>query len=145
MWHLLMISMAAMASDNSWLCTDEASQVHGDMIYACGTGTGQDENAARQAAFMNAKAEFKMICDGSDSCLHHEVTITPKRMSCEDTHHNDLYRQGNRWKCYRLLVFEIGKEISKRFHNVAESSNEEPKSSVQIMREFIAATHPKTY
>lgn len=96
---LLFMSQTALAAD--WLCTEEASQRQGNSIFACGIGTGADENAARLNAFDSAKAEFNKVCNNSDDCNGKQVAISPKRTQCQQ------YENGTN-KCYRLLVFTIG-------------------------------------
>lgn len=100
----LLISVA-FASD-SWLCTTQASKVQGDQILVCGIGIGKDEATARQKALAKAKEEFNDLCDLSDSCRDHEVSVTPGRTSCETINHG--------YKCHRLLSFTIGDGMSQK-------------------------------
>lgn len=100
---LLLLSTTAHATE--WLCTEEASQREGANILACGIGTGSDENTARLNAFDSAKAEFTKVCSGSDDCNNKQVSILPKRTSCEQTTNGS-------YKCYRLVTFNIGSGIS---------------------------------
>lgn len=73
---------------------------------SCGVGLGSDENAARRDAFKNAKTEFAALCRVSDDCEGREVTVSPERTSCEP-------QSGGGYKCYRLLVFNIGDKTDK--------------------------------
>lgn len=88
-----------------WLCTEESSQIRNGIILACGVGGGSDENEARAAAFENSKAEFKRVCLSSDTCSNHEISVEPKRTSCEG--------KENSYKCYRLVAFIIGRLIRR--------------------------------
>ena len=101
---LFSVSNISHAGDQ-WLCTDESSQIQNGALLACGVGKGKDENEARASAFENAKAEFKRICTASDTCKQHEISVEPKRTSCEG-------KEGS-YKCYRLIVFTIGKETKR--------------------------------
>lgn len=83
-----------------WLCTEEASQRTGSLIRACGIGQGADENEARLKAFDAAKTEFGKVCEASDDCKGHQVSVEPARTACEKTPAGV--------KCYRLIVFTIG-------------------------------------
>lgn len=94
---------SAFAADPIWLCREESSQRQENAIKACGIGTGKDENAARLNAFDNSKTEFLRICKSSDDCRDHEITIEPKRTSCE--------QEDGGYKCYRLIVFTIAAAV----------------------------------
>jgi hypothetical protein len=103
---ILMILMTAVMAlkvwaedNNSWVCTEQASQVHGSEIYACGIGIGKTENDARAQAFDNAKAEYERVCNASDNCRGRQVKADPRRLTCEPA--------GAAIKCYRMVVFSI--------------------------------------
>ncbi len=83
---------------DDWLCTEEASQRDGNVIKACGVGLGFDENGARYQALENAKIEFDKVCNASSDCKGHEVVAEPTRTEC---------REGELFKCYRLIQFKI--------------------------------------
>ena len=85
----------------TWLCTEESSQLINGTIQACGVASGRDENEARSRAFDNAKAEFDKVCNASDSCRGHIIDADPKRTTCEP--------QKEGFKCYRAVEFQIGK------------------------------------
>lgn len=74
---------------------------------SCGVGTGSDENAARRDAFENAKTEFTALCELSDDCRGREVSVVPERTSCETS-------ADGGFKCYRLLIFNIGTAMASR-------------------------------
>jgi hypothetical protein len=100
---VLVCASTALADD--WLCKQESSQLVEKSLQACGIGEGKDENDARTKAFENARAEFLRVCSASDTCKHKEVSVEPKRTTCEKT------KSGHR--CYRLVVFTIGDANSK--------------------------------
>jgi hypothetical protein len=100
---LLLISFRVAAAN--WYCTDVASERVGNMIRACGVGTGKDENEARNSAFNNAKVEFANICENSADCKNRKVTVNPQRTACE----TDKVQV----KCYRLIEFTILDEIDR--------------------------------
>lgn len=91
----LLLSQIASADD--WICKEESSMVKGNTIKACGVGTDKDENEARTQAFNNAKAEFDRVCNASDNCKDHEVTVEPKRTTCDS--------DNGQTKCYRMVEF----------------------------------------
>lgn len=103
--YLFFLTHSAFAKED-WLCTQEASQIQNGSLLACGIGEGNDENTARTRAFENAKAEFFRVCKASDTCNRREVSVEPKRTSCEAM-------KGN-FKCYRLIVFTLGSEKEKQ-------------------------------
>ena len=94
----MLVSSWAYAGEE-WLCTEESSQRSGDIIKACGVGTGITEKEARKDAFNTAYAEFKAICDVSSDCQNHAISATPKRTSCQ--------QDGLTYKCYRLVEYRI--------------------------------------
>lgn len=103
---LLLKSGASHAKD-SWLCTEASSQRFGQDIHSCGIGLGKDEAEARLKAFDSAKAEFNKVCDSSDDCKGHEITVDPKRTTCEQT--------GTGFKCYRMIVFSIRDSLKPQY------------------------------
>lgn len=96
---LLATSLCGSGWAADWLCQEEASQRHGNEIYACGIGAGKDENDARLDAFDNAKKEFERICQISDDCKGRMISVRPQRTACEQKPKN--------YSCHRLVVFEI--------------------------------------
>jgi hypothetical protein len=97
---LMLFSFTAHAKEATWLCSEEASQRQGNEVLSCGIGKGADENAARLAAFDNAKVEFNRVCTASADCQGHLVTVVPKRTVCEE-------KLGS-FTCRRLLSFVLG-------------------------------------
>lgn len=96
-------------AEENWLCVEASSTRDGNVIQSCGIGRGPDENSARLRAFDNAKIEFDKVCESSDDCKGHEVTVKPERTSCS--------KAGQDFKCYRLIVFTISereKVVPKR-------------------------------
>lgn len=98
---LLLFAIDSPARED-WLCTEASSQRRGDSIYSCGIGSGKDENTARLNAFDNSKREFTKICDASDDCKGHEISVKPERTACDEN--------AGQVKCYRLIVFSIGEK-----------------------------------
>jgi hypothetical protein len=113
---LALIPFPAFAAD--WLCGQEASQRRGSSILACGIGTGSDENEARSKAFDAAKTEFGKVCQSSDDCRGHEITVEPARTSCEMT--------DGKMTCHRLLTFTIGKKGDREISAKEKTERLEP-------------------
>lgn len=109
---ILLFSNSTCQAMDTWLCTEESSLRQGNSIYACGVGTGKDENQARVSAFEHAKHEFQRICSLSYDCKGHEIDVFPKRTTCE--------RGKKQYRCYRLIVFNIG---SKSFWSVNQDAS----------------------
>ncbi len=97
---LLILSLQAQASEN-WLCTEESSLRSANAISSCGVGEGANESTARANALTAAKTEFTTLCEASDDCKGHLISVEPKRTTCEE-------KKGN-YVCYRLVQFTIGK------------------------------------
>lgn len=97
----LLFGFNALAGE-SWLCTEDSSQLQGDSVAACGVGEGETEGKARRIAFNSAKTEFNEICGPDTECSMHKYAIEPKRTTCE--------RIDGGWKCYRLMVFRVKNE-----------------------------------
>jgi len=96
----------ALAGDSDWLCTEESSERRNDTILACGIGIAHTESLARKAAFMEALAEFDLICRVDSSCDETHSVPNPLRTQC--------IQVGGGYKCYRLVSFSVPtKEISK--------------------------------
>lgn len=127
----LFSATSAWAEDTDWFCTEVASQRSGGEVRSCGVGTGADENAARRAAFDNAKAEFSALCQASADCRGKAVNVTPERTSCED--------EGDGFKCYRLLVFSITEDdaIGEALNEMP--GNDAPPAPVVAARRAVAA------
>lgn len=115
---------------DTWLCTEEASQVRGNAVLACGVAIGSDENDARTKAFENAKAEFMRVCSESDVCNNRQITVEPNRTSCNPI--NGAY------KCYRLVTFNIGE-------GTRMPANMIPPSSFNSFRYESTAKMPKVF
>ena len=99
---LLLLFWSTDAWTSDWLCTEESSQRSGNEVQSCGVGIAATEDQARIKAFDNARIEFNRICQASDDCRGHQVSVKPRRTSCAA---ND---QGI--KCYRLLEFTINQD-----------------------------------
>lgn len=95
---MLLVSTSAFAKEE-WLCTEASSQRRGNSILACGVGEGRDESQARTKALDNSKQEFTKLCELSDDCKNHLITVQPERTTCEKDKRN--------YRCYRLIVFTI--------------------------------------
>lgn len=100
-----LFSFPVYAFDN-WLCTEEASERRANAIYSCGVGVSVDEGEARAKAYDNAEREFNKICEKSFDCKDHRISVEPKRNYCDA--HGDMFR------CYRLVVFSIGKHKKEK-------------------------------
>lgn len=103
--NLLLLLLGSDLHADQWLCSEESSQRQNNVIFACGVGTGDDEDKARRSSFENAKNEFDQICNSSSDCKYHEVTVIPKRTSCEE--------KNGAYKCYRLIAYVLGDESRK--------------------------------
>lgn len=117
MRHLLILALligigSRAHGKESWFCTDEASEVRGDSVKACGLGYGRNEGEARADAFYAARLEFWRLCHLSDTCKGFNVSVTPGRISCEESHEKvSAYDFGHRsWSCARLLTFTVDRE-----------------------------------
>lgn len=137
----------AKASDN-WLCKEESSLRTSSSIQTCGIGYGASEKLARQDAFEAAKTEFKSICEASTSCSSLNVTVEPKRTTCDLN--NNLYT------CYRLVVFSLtetdkapkihlgmSKESMIESFGLPDKINHESKYTVLIYSGAMCTTHKK--
>lgn len=98
----LVLSLNSFAGD-SWLCTEDSSQIQGSQILACGVGHGANEAIARKAALTNAKEEFSAICDVNTICGEHKFRARPSRSTCEN--------KGGVWSCHRLVVYGIEEDL----------------------------------
>lgn len=99
-FYMAMFFMSSTAYAEDWLCKEEASQRYGESVYSCGVASSKDESVARTLALDNAKIEFDKVCQLSSDCKNHDISVEPKRTSCDL--HNKFF------KCYRLLHFKIG-------------------------------------
>lgn len=118
---LLMTSSTLASAKDEWLCTEESSQIQNGTLLACGVGLGKDENEARSKAFENARAEFIRVCDASDDCKEHKVTVEPKRTTCERSSKES-------YKCYRLLAFTISADLAMTREPIPSSKSESKNS-----------------
>lgn len=112
----LIWSVGAFAKEQ-WICTEQSSQRDGNVIAACGIGSGQDENEARLSAFDNSKSEFKRVCDASDDCKGRAISAEPQRTTCE--------KNGTSFKCYRMITFTIGERIKDQDRAVSSGDAKE--------------------
>jgi hypothetical protein len=104
---LLLFSLNAYA--DQWFCSDESSQRTDNIIKSCGIGEAKTEGAARLSAFTNARAEFKQLCNASSDCVSRFVYSTPLRTECR--------KDGNGYKCYRMVEFKIGRYYKQQAKN----------------------------
>jgi len=104
-----------------WLCTEEASQLRGDSVIACGVGLGPTEAMARQDALEKAKQEFEGICEQSYHCRGHETKVEPLRNSCSPNPKG--------YECVRGFRYEILEEMKEVVREPASSepTNDTPK------------------
>lgn len=102
---LWLVLVSTVFAAENWLCTTESSQARGNQVFSCGIGYGRDEDAARTKAFESAKSEFNRLCEISSNCRGRTVSVDPKRTTCDG--------ENGKYKCYRLIVFTIGDEMSK--------------------------------
>jgi hypothetical protein len=133
----LIISFSAYSAD--WYCKSVASERIGNTVKSCGIGEGLSENDAREASFLNARKEFLNICQASDDCKSHLITIVPQRTSCEVS-------KDNKFICHRLLEFVIGEKVKDSDKNKIEKI-EEKKDISQIKPFYFEETldYPKVY
>lgn len=94
-----------------WFCTEASSKVIENQVHACGTAEAATEDEARAKAFDSAKEEYEKICDTSEACRGHEVAIDPRRTTCDSVK--------GKWKCFRLIVFDIKSKIANKALSVA--------------------------
>jgi hypothetical protein len=109
---LLVVSLLAHAATaDEWFCSTQSSARDGNEIKACGVSVKTDEAKARDAAFDNSNIEARKICQGSNDCRHHKVTIIPQRTECKKVigEHSDGRRE-LAYKCTRLVSYLIGDE-----------------------------------
>lgn len=98
---LLNFSKKIFADQDSWLCTETASQQLGDSSYlACGVATAVTESDARTSSLNNAINEFQGFCERSSNCRSRKVEFTPRRISCS--------KEMNGYKCYRAILVSLG-------------------------------------
>jgi hypothetical protein len=95
----LFLLTLAPVSAHAWYCQEVASERQGNVINACGIGTGKDENEARTSAFENSKKEFFRICELSTDCAKHEIDVNPQRTSCDSAK--------GVVTCHRLVTFTV--------------------------------------
>lgn len=102
MWYvylfLSLLSFSCFGQD-SWLCTEDSSQIQGDQILACGVGEGETESAARKSALQSAQDEFLVVCGPNTNCGEHKFKASPSRSTCS--------KKDGAWKCYRLVKYAI--------------------------------------
>lgn len=86
-------------AESDWFCTERAVVREGSLYKACGMSSSPVESDARMGALRDAKREFVSVCDSSDDCLGHEVTVTPGRTEC--------IKGLLGYTCRRLLLFHV--------------------------------------
>lgn len=94
---------ASFAKDD-WFCTTQSSERTGNLYKVCGIGEHTTESEAREAARVNAFAEFNALCKNSPGCRSNLPDLNPKRTEC--TLENGTY------KCLRLFEVELVSAIS---------------------------------
>jgi hypothetical protein len=119
---ILLFAQTAQASD-SWLCKEASSKRVGSDLYSCGVAQSETENEARTEAFQNAQREFEMVCNISQDCKGHQVSIEPKRMTCDQS------KDGS-YKCYRLIVFTILEDMKSDPELVQDERAREHEQSI---------------
>lgn len=103
---LLLLTQSNAFASESWLCTDDSSQLYSEgIVAACGVAEARTEGMARELAFNSARTEFDKVCGEDTPCGEMKFTVEPKRMTCEQI-------QGG-WKCYRLVVFRTFDYLKK--------------------------------
>lgn len=98
----VLFSLSALAQD-SWLCSEDSSQIRGSQIVACGVGESTQEAVARRMAMDSATQEFNVVCGPQTLCGQHKYRVQPTRSTCE--------QEKGIWKCYRAVVYEIESEL----------------------------------
>lgn len=99
---LSLLVNTSQASEN-WFCKEESSVRRDNSIEACGTASSVDYDKAKALAFESAKNEFNRVCRASSDCAGHDISINPKRTSCD--------QKDGIFTCYRLLEFVIALDI----------------------------------
>ena len=97
---LMFLTVFNAQAKDDWFCNTESSQTIGDEVQACGRAKDPDEDKARGMAFESAKAEFLRVCKVSDNCRNHDMTVEPKRTTCD--------KVGKNYECVRMVSFHIG-------------------------------------
>lgn len=100
---LIIFSSLCSFAKEAWMCTEDSSQLKGTSYYICGVGEAHTETEARKAALINASDEYHTLCELSHDCNTHHTQVDPQRTTCS--------KDGDGWKCYRLVVFIMGEEI----------------------------------
>lgn len=88
-------------ADDSWVCTESATQKVGNNLYiACGTAQSSTEAEARMQSLENAISDFEITCRETESCKSFATEMTPKRSDCKKI--NDVG-----YRCYRAVQIEV--------------------------------------
>jgi len=106
-----LLSKGANASDD-WFCTERTVVREGNTYKSCGVASSREEPTARLKSLAAAKREFVSVCDASDDCRDHEVTVETGRTECT--------KRLIWWTCRRLLVFHVLKAKSSRFQEQSQ-------------------------
>lgn len=91
---------------DQWFCTEESSERSNNIVKSCGIGQEKTEALARQKAFDQARTEFHQVCDASSDCVGRYIYSKPLRTECR--------KDGDGYKCYRMVQFRIGDVAQKR-------------------------------
>lgn len=100
---IILCPLAHSETKDDWRCTDQSTTRSRNVWMACGTGEYTDEGAAREKALANALNEFKQMCDLSSDCKGRELSVEPKRQTCQYTN----YTYTGYWKCYKLVQITV--------------------------------------
>lgn len=88
-------------ADDSWVCTESATQKIGDSLYlACGTAQSPSEAEARKQSLENAIKDFEITCRETESCKKFATEMSPKRSDCKRI--SDVG-----YRCYRAVQIEV--------------------------------------
>ncbi len=97
------LSLGALYSnaDDSWVCTESATQKIGDSLYlACGTAQASSEAEARKQSLENAIKDFEITCRETESCKKFATEMSPKRSDCKRI-------SDASYRCYRAVQIEV--------------------------------------
>lgn len=133
MFLILSLFVNTSQASENWFCKEASSVRRDDSIEACGTAQSDDHNKAKALAFDNAKSEFNRVCGASSDCAGHEVSVNPKRTSCD--------QKDGVFTCYRLLEFVIspGKDSKVITPYDTETSSALPKLTKGMSKKDVLA------
>lgn len=98
---ILILGAQYSVADDSWVCTESATQKIGDSLYlACGTAQSSSEAEARRQSLENAIKDFEITCRETESCKNFATEMSPKRSDCKAINESN-------YKCYRAVQIEV--------------------------------------